>query len=118
LNPPLSSISSQSTSSLQHTLLSLRGASSARGDAHRALASELADRVLAGFRTWKERHEERINAAKDEFLSRSGVVGSWEKDVQKLNTVSYQMFVRNRADGQLRTAYTTKSRAADDSEDE
>jgi hypothetical protein len=118
LNPPLSSISSQSTSSLQHTLLSLRGASSARGDAHRALASELADRVLAGFRTWKERHEERINAAKDEFLSKSGVVGSWEKDVQKLNTVSNQSLVRNGANRQLRTAYTSKSRAADDSEDE
>jgi len=118
LNPPLSSISSQSTSSLQHTLLSLRGASSARGDAHRALASELADRVLAGFRTWKERHEERVHAAKDEFLSKSGVVGSWEKDVQKLNTVSYQTLVRSGADGQLRTAYTSKSRAADDSEDE
>lgn len=89
LNPPLSAISSQSTSSLQHTLLSLRGASSARGDAHRALAAELADRVLAGFRTWKERHEERVHAARDEFLSKSGVVGSWEKDVQKLNSVSF-----------------------------
>jgi len=78
----------------------------------------LADRVLAGFRTWKERHEERVHAAKDEFLSKSGVVGSWEKDVQKLNTVSYQTLVRSGADGQLRTAYTSKSRAADDSEDE
>lgn len=52
------------------------------------MASELADRVLAGFRTWKERHEERVHAARDEFLSKSGVVGSWEKDVQKLNSVS------------------------------
>ena len=48
----------------------------------------MADRVLAGFRTWKERHEERVHAARDEFLSKSGVVGSWEKDVQKLNSVS------------------------------
>jgi hypothetical protein len=50
----------------------------------------LADRVLAGFRTWKERHEERVHAAKDEFLSKSGVIGSWEKDVQKLNSVGLQ----------------------------
>lgn len=78
----------------------------------------MADRVLAGFRTWKERHEERVHAAKDEFLSKSGVIGSWEKDVQKLNSVSHQDSVRNGANDQLRTAYTSKSRAADDSEDE
>ena len=78
----------------------------------------MADRVLAGFRTWKERHEERVHAAKDEFLSKSGVIGSWEKDVQKLNSVRHQDPVRSDVDGQLRSAFTSKSRAADDSEDE
>lgn len=78
----------------------------------------MADRVLAGFRTWKERHEERVHAARDEFLSKSGVVGSWEKDVQKLSSVSSLKPRRSLADEQLRVAYTSKSRAADDSEDE
>jgi hypothetical protein len=69
-------------------LLSLRGASSARGEAHRALATELEQRVLSGFRQWKDRHEERIRAAKEEILSKTGVVGVWEKDVQRLQAVS------------------------------
>lgn len=121
LSPPLSTTSAQSTSSLQHTLLSLRGASSARGEAHQALAGELADRVVAGFRTWKERHADRVHAARDEFLSKSGVIGSWEKDVAKLKTVSTacrQLVMRALLTLQLRQTYLNKSRAADDSEDE
>ncbi|WWD20080.1 hypothetical protein CI109_104554 [Kwoniella shandongensis] len=104
LNPPLSTTSPESSSSLQHTLLSLRGASSARGEAHRALALELEQRVLTGFRAWAERHEVRVKEARGDLLSKSGVVGVWEKDVQKLNG--------------LRQTYLTKSRAADDSEDD
>jgi hypothetical protein len=107
LSPPIpsSSSSSQTSSSLQHTLLSLRGASSARGEAHNALAAELEQKVLAGFNQWKVRHEDRIRAAKDEYLTtKTGVVGVWEKDVQKLSG--------------LRQTYLNKSRAADDSEDE
>ncbi|KAK8849456.1 hypothetical protein IAR55_004789 [Kwoniella newhampshirensis] len=104
LNPPLASTSPESSSSLQHTLLSLRGASSARGEAHRALALELEQRVLAGFKAWSERHEVRIKEARGDMLNKAGVVGSWEKDVHKL--------------GGLRQTYLTKSRAADDSEDD
>ena len=89
LEPPLSSSSNQTSSSLQHTLLSLRGASSARGEAHKALAQELESRVLAGFSQWKERHEVRVRAAREELLSKSGVIGVWEKDVQRLNSVSH-----------------------------
>jgi hypothetical protein len=43
--------------------------------------------VLSGFRTWRERHEDRVTAAEEEFLSKTGVVGSWEKEVQKLSQV-------------------------------
>ncbi|WVQ96215.1 hypothetical protein IAU59_003319 [Kwoniella sp. CBS 9459] len=104
LSPPISPTSPESSSSLQHTLLSLKGASSARGEAHRALANELEQRVLSGFRAWKERHEVRIKEAKGDVLGKGGVVGLWEKEVQKLSG--------------LKQTYQTKSRAADDSEDD
>ncbi|WVF68680.1 hypothetical protein IAT40_003452 [Kwoniella sp. CBS 6097] len=104
LNPPISPTSPESSSSLQHTLLSLKGASSARGEAHKALANELEQRVLSGFRAWKERHEVRIKEAKGDVLGKGGVVGLWEKEVQKLSG--------------LKQTYQTKSRAADDSEDD
>ncbi|WVQ79532.1 hypothetical protein IAT38_001631 [Cryptococcus sp. DSM 104549] len=104
LNPPLSSTSPESSSSLQHTLLSLRGASSARGEAHRALALELEQRVLEGWKAWVERHAVRVKEAKSDMLGKSGVVNAWEKDVQKL--------------GSLKQTYLAKSRAADDSEDD
>ncbi|ORY34969.1 hypothetical protein BCR39DRAFT_515848 [Naematelia encephala] len=104
LNPPLPTNPESSSSSLQHTLLSLRGASSARGEAHRALALELEQRVLAGFLNWKARHAERIKGVKDEMLSKTGVVAVWEKDVQRLST--------------LRQTYVVKSRHADESEDD
>ncbi|KAL7424901.1 Rho-GTPase-activating protein 8 [Cryptotrichosporon argae] len=106
LDPPLGS-NHQSTSSLQHTLLSLRGASSARGEAHRALAAELEQRVLGSFNPWKNRHEDRIEGAREDVLGKGGkggVVGSWEKEAQKLIS--------------LRQAYLVKSRAADDSDDD
>ncbi|GFZ50185.1 hypothetical protein JCM24511_07940 [Saitozyma sp. JCM 24511] len=104
LLPPLSASTSSSSSSLQHTLLTLRGASSARGEAHRALALELESRVLVGFKQWKERHGERIKGARDEVVGKGGAVQSWEKDAHKLNS--------------LKQAYLSKSRAADDSEDD
>ncbi|KAK6908958.1 hypothetical protein I203_102965 [Kwoniella mangroviensis CBS 8507] len=104
LNPPLPTVSPESSSSLQHTLLSLRGASSARGEAHRALAQELEQRVLSGFRNWKERHEVRVKEARTDMLGKGGVVGVWEKENGKL--------------GQLHQTYVNKSRAADDSEDD
>ncbi|OCF37050.1 GTPase activating protein [Kwoniella heveanensis BCC8398] len=104
LNPPISPTSAESSSSLQHTLLSLKGASSARGEAHKALANELEQRVLSGFRAWKERHEVRIKEARGDVLGKGGVVGLWEKEVQKLSG--------------LKQTYQNKSRAADDSEDD
>ncbi|WVR08274.1 hypothetical protein IAU60_005321 [Kwoniella sp. DSM 27419] len=104
LNPPLASSSSDRSSSLQHTLLSLRGASSARGEAHKALALELEQRVLGGFRSWKERHEVRVKEARGDMLRKGGSVGLYEKEVQKLSG--------------LKNTYQTKSRSADDSEDD
>nr|XP_019043257.1 hypothetical protein I302_07831 [Kwoniella bestiolae CBS 10118]OCF22187.1 hypothetical protein I302_07831 [Kwoniella bestiolae CBS 10118] len=104
LSPPLPTVSPESSSSLQHTLLSLRGASSARGEAHRALAQELEQRVLSGFRGWKERHEVRVKEARGDMLGKGGVVGGWEKENGKL--------------GLLHQTYVNKSRAADDSEDD
>lgn len=77
-----------STSSLQHTLIALKNASSARGEAHRALALELENRILVGFQQWVERHRERVTEGKKEVLGKSGVVGVWEKEVNRLNTVS------------------------------
>lgn len=111
LEPPLSSSSNQTSSSLQHTLLSLRGASSARGEAHKSLAQELESRVLAGFSQWKERHEVRVRAARDELLSKSGVVGVWEKDVQRLNSVGHRATEGNST---LMSSYVkpTRSRCA------
>lgn len=87
LEPPLSSTSNQTSTSLQHTLLTLRGASSARGEAHKALANELQSRIWAGFVRWKDGHQERVSAAREDILSKSGVIAAWEKDVQKLNAV-------------------------------
>ncbi|WRT69442.1 uncharacterized protein IL334_006428 [Kwoniella shivajii] len=104
LNPPLPTTSPESSSSLQHTLLSLRGASSARGQAHRALAQELESRVLAGFRAWKERHQVRVKEAKNDMLGKGGVVSFWEKENGKLNN--------------LHQTYINKTRTADDSEDD
>nr|XP_018260514.1 GTPase activating protein [Kwoniella dejecticola CBS 10117]OBR82672.1 GTPase activating protein [Kwoniella dejecticola CBS 10117] len=104
LNPPLPTVSPESSSSLQHTLLSLRGASSARGEAHRALAQELEQRVLAGFKSWKERHEVRVKEARTDMLGKGGVVGFWEKENGKL--------------ANLHQTYVNKTRAADDSEDD
>jgi hypothetical protein len=49
---------------------------------------ELEQRILTGFSQWKERHEVRVKAARDEMLSKNGVVSVWEKDVQRLNAVS------------------------------
>lgn len=89
LEPPLSSSPNQTSTSLQHTLLTLRGASAARGDAHKTLANELQQRILAGFARWKDGHEERVKAAREEMLSKSGAVGAWEKEVQRLNSVSF-----------------------------
>lgn len=58
---------------------------------------ELEQRILTGFSQWKERHEVRVKAARDEMLSKNGVVGAWEKDVQRLNSVSkYAVFSRHR----------------------
>nr|XP_019009105.1 GTPase activating protein [Kwoniella pini CBS 10737]OCF47886.1 GTPase activating protein [Kwoniella pini CBS 10737] len=104
LNPPLPTVSPESSSSLQHTLLSLRGASSARGEAHRALAQELEQRVLAGFKNWKERHAVRVKEARTDMLGKGGVISFWEKENGKL--------------ANLHQTYVNKSRAADDSEDD
>ncbi|XAO25445.1 hypothetical protein I312_104268 [Cryptococcus bacillisporus CA1280] len=104
LNPPLPSTSTESSSSLSHTLLSLRGASSARGEAHLTLAQELEERVLLAWKAWMDRHGIRIKEAKAEMLGKSGVIGVWEKDAHKLE--------------QLKKAYLTKTRAADDAEDD
>ena len=92
LEPPVATAStSQSSSSLQHTLLSLRGASGARGEAHRALAIQLEQRVLIGFTQWKDRHGERVKGARDEVLGKGGAIQSWEKDVQKLGAVCLEI---------------------------
>ncbi|RXK38051.1 hypothetical protein M231_04721 [Tremella mesenterica] len=102
--PSTSSSTSESSSSLQHSLLQLRAASHARGEAHRSLAQELDQKVLGGFRQWRVRHEDRIKMAKEDMLAKNGVVGIWEKDVQRLIS--------------LKQAYITKTRVADDSEDD
>jgi hypothetical protein len=49
---------------------------------------ELESRVLVGFKQWKERHGERIKGERNDMLAKGGVVGTWEKDVQKLSSVS------------------------------
>lgn len=82
-----SSSNIESSTSLQHTLLSLRNASSARGEAHQALAYDLARAILLGFTAWKERHAVRLKGAQEEMLSKEGVIRSYEKDVLKLVTV-------------------------------
>ncbi|WVN86968.1 uncharacterized protein L203_102143 [Cryptococcus depauperatus CBS 7841] len=104
LNPPSPSTSPESSSSLSHTLLSLRGASSARGEAHQKLAQELEERLLLGWKSWAERHEVRIKETRADILGKHGSVVIWEKDVHKLE--------------QLKKNYLTKTRAADDSEDD
>ncbi|WWC93065.1 uncharacterized protein L201_008030 [Kwoniella dendrophila CBS 6074] len=105
LNPPLSSISSSATTtSLQHTLLNLKGISSARGESHLNLSKELEQRILIGFKNWKERHEIRIKESKSDILGKGGVVNNWEKEKSKLNN--------------LHQTYVNRSRAADDSEDD
>ncbi|CAK9784874.1 hypothetical protein CC85DRAFT_257483 [Cutaneotrichosporon oleaginosum] len=101
---PHVSPSTNSTSSLQHTLLSLRGASMGRGEAHRALAMELQEHILVPFNGWKARHEDRVETARDDMLGKGGLVASWEKEVNKLMS--------------LRQAYTNKMRLADESEDD
>ena len=45
-------------------------------------------KVLLGFQDWKVRHEERVKRAEEDMLNRGGVIGSWEKDVQRLATVN------------------------------
>lgn len=82
-----------SSTSLQHTLLSLQDASISRGRAHQALADELEQRVLSGFKHWKQRHEERVKDAKNELLSKTGVIKAWEKEVQRLISVSFGVWL-------------------------
>ncbi|BEI80589.1 hypothetical protein CcaverHIS002_0111180 [Cutaneotrichosporon cavernicola] len=93
-----------STSSLQHTLMSLRNASAGRGEANRALAMELQEHILVPFNGWKARHEDRIETARDDMLGKGGLIASWEKEVNKLMG--------------LRQAYTNKMRLADESEED
>ncbi|ODO00626.1 GTPase activating protein [Cryptococcus wingfieldii CBS 7118] len=104
LHPPPSVSSPDSVTSLSHSLLSLKGASVGRGEAHLGLAQELEERVLLAWKGWVERHGVRIKEAKGDMLGKGGIIAAWEKDVQKLET--------------LKKAYLTKSRAADDSEDD
>ncbi|ODN78380.1 hypothetical protein L202_04020 [Cryptococcus amylolentus CBS 6039] len=104
LHPPPSVSSPDSVTSLSHSLLSLKGASVGRGEAHLGLAQELEERVLLAWKGWVERHSVRIKEAKGDMLGKGGIIAAWEKDVQKLET--------------LKKAYLTKSRAADDSEDD
>ena len=42
---------------------------------------------MGGFRQWKDRHGLRVRMAKEEMLSKGGVIGALEKDVQKLVSV-------------------------------
>lgn len=86
---PVSDGDSTTTSSLQHTLLSLRSASAARAGAHNALATELANSVWMAFSQWKDRHKERIKGSRDDLLGKEGVITAWEKEVKKLVSVSY-----------------------------
>ncbi|WVQ75205.1 hypothetical protein IAR50_004816 [Cryptococcus sp. DSM 104548] len=104
LHPPPSTSSSDTVTSLSHSLLSLKGASVGRGEAHLALAQELEERVLLAWKGWVERHGVRIKEAKGDMLGKSGIIAAWEKDVNKLEA--------------LKKAYLTKTRAADDSEDD
>lgn len=85
---PHISANNNSTSSLQHTLQSLRATSTARGEAHRALAMELQEHILVPFNGWKARHDDRVESAREDMLGRGGVVASWEKEVNKLMGVS------------------------------
>lgn len=87
MEPPLGA-NRQSTSSLQHTLLTLRGGSSARGEAHRALARELEENILVPFNVWRSRHDERISSSRDDMLGKSGSVAEWEKSAHRLMGVS------------------------------
>lgn len=85
---PSAASNRNSTSSLQHTLQSLRVASNGRGEATRALAVELEEHVLVPFNGWRQRHEDRIEAAREALLSRGGIVSDWEKEVNRLMGVS------------------------------
>lgn len=68
------------------------------------MALELESRVLIGFAQWKDRHAERVSGAKKDVLGKGGVIALWEKEAKNLAS--------------LRQAYTSKTRAADDAEDD
>jgi len=88
LSSPPSTPSDETTSSLQHTLLSLRQTSRARAESHRALANDLANSVWLAFSQWKDRHKDRIKGSKEELMGKEGVVTAWEKEVKRLAVVS------------------------------
>lgn len=49
---------------------------------------ELEEHTIMPFNSWRSRHEDRIDAARDELLGRNGIVAAWEKEAHRLMGVS------------------------------
>lgn len=47
-----------------------------------------------GFQQWAERHHDRVIEGRKEVLGKNGVVGVWEKEAGKLNTVCLNLEIR------------------------
>jgi hypothetical protein len=74
----------------------------AQGDGHRALANDLRQMALEPFSTWAKGHEQRVRDAKINLLE------MWLYD--------YEQSVKDVE--KLRNSYHTKTRKADEAEDE